>query len=77
VTEIAKAHELPTQVRKDTDKSAVFAPSPFVSLIGELQALIPEAYRQSTHSKIALSEAIARARRSPRSGHKGRRKPSE
>jgi hypothetical protein len=76
LTKIAETHQLPTPVRKDTDKSAVFTPSPFVALIRELQALIPEAYRQSTHSDSALSEAIVRARR-PRSGHKSRREPPE
>src|SRR5262249_33996257 len=51
VTEIAQAHQLPTEVRKDTtkskdtDESGRFKPSPFVALIRELQALIPEAYR--------------------------------
>jgi hypothetical protein len=75
VAEIAEAHQLPTEVRKDTtkskdtDQSGRFKPSPFVVLIGALQDYIPERYRQSTHSGIALSAAIARARRSL-SGHK-------
>jgi hypothetical protein len=82
VTEIAKAHQLPTEVRKDTTKwkdkngSGRFRPSPFVALIGALQDCIPERYRQSTHSGIALSEAIARARRSL-SGHKANPKSAE
>jgi hypothetical protein len=58
-----EAHQLPIEVRKDTDKNATRKPSPFVALIRELQACIPEADRKSTHSDIALSEAIARARR--------------
>jgi hypothetical protein len=66
VTDIIDAHQLPIEVRKDTDKNATGKPSPFVALIRELQAFIPQACRQSTHSDIALSEAIARARRSRR-----------
>ena len=66
VTDVLKAHHLPIEVRKDTDKNATGKPSPFVALIRELQACIPEAQRKSTHSDIALSEAIVRARRSRR-----------
>jgi len=82
VTKIAEAYQLPTEVRKDTTKSkdtdgsGRFKPSPFVALIGALQDCIPERYRQSTHSGIALSEAIARARRT-RSGHKAVSKAHE
>jgi len=63
ITDVIKANQLPIEVRKDTDKNATCKPSPFVALIRELQACIPEAHRKSTHSDIALSEAIARARR--------------
>jgi hypothetical protein len=42
VTEILQQHQLPTGVRKDTDKNKARKPSPFVSLIYELQHLIPE-----------------------------------
>jgi hypothetical protein len=76
ITDVIEAHQLPSEVRKDTDKNATRKPSPFVALIRELQACIPARYRQSTHSDIALSAAIARARRL-RSGHKGGRKPPE
>jgi hypothetical protein len=62
VTEILQQHQLPTGVRKDTDKNKAGKPSPFVSLIYELQHLIPEGRRKSTHSLFALAEAIARAR---------------
>jgi hypothetical protein len=62
ITDVIKAHQLPIEVRKDTDKNATRKPSPFVALIRELQACIPEG-RKSTHSDIALSEAIVRARR--------------
>jgi hypothetical protein len=65
---IMQDHQLPTEVRKDTDKNIRGKPSPFVALIRELQPRIPEANRRP-HSDIALSEAIARARRT-RSGHK-------
>ena len=63
ITDVMKAHQLPIEVRKDTDKNATLKPSPFVALIKELQACIPEAHRRTTHSEIALSEAIVRARR--------------
>ena len=76
VTDVIEAHQLPSEVRKDTDKNATGKPSPFVALIRELQACIPEADRRSTHSDIALSEAIVRARRS-RSGRKSLRGDQE
>src|SRR5262245_4709048 len=63
ITDVIEAHQLPIEVRKDTDKNVTRKPSPFVALIRELQACIPEADRRSTHSDIALSEAIVRARR--------------
>jgi hypothetical protein len=66
VTDIMDARQLPTEVRKDTVKTATGNPSPFVALIRELQACIPKAHRRSTHSHIALAEAVARARRSRR-----------
>jgi hypothetical protein len=76
VTKIMDAHQLPTEVRKDTDKNKKGKPSPFVTLIRELQARIPDANRRSSHSDMALSEAIARARRS-RSGRKSPRGDQE
>jgi hypothetical protein len=72
ITDLIKGHQLPIEVRKDTDKNTPHKPSPFVALIRELQNCIPEAARKSTHSDIALSEAIVRARRSRRVA-----KPSE
>jgi hypothetical protein len=66
VTDIIKRHDLPSEVRKDTDKNVTGKPSPFVALIRDLQAFVPKNYRRSTHSDIALSEAIVRARRSRR-----------
>ena len=74
MTEIIEAHQLPTQVRKDTDKNVTGKPSPFVALIRELQTFIPQEDRRSTHSDVALSEAIGRVRR-PRSGRKKFKSP--
>ena len=69
LTKILKAHQLPTEVRKDTDKNITGKPSPFVAFVRELQACVPEEYRRSqpysaeAPANIALSEAIYRARR--------------
>jgi hypothetical protein len=69
LTKILKAHQLPTEVRKDTDKNLTGKPSPFVAFVRELQACVPEEYRRSqpysaeAPANIALSEAIYRARR--------------
>ena len=59
---VLKARQLPTEARKDTDKSKTEKPSPFVGLIRELQACIPADYRRATHSDTALAVAIVRAR---------------
>ena len=66
LTAILKARQLPTEARKDTDKSKTEKPSPFVGLIRELQACIPADYRRATHSDTALAVAIVRARGSVR-----------
>lgn len=69
LTKILKAHQLPTEVRKDTVKNLTGKPSPFVAFVRELQACVPEEYRRSqpysaeAPANIALSEAIYRARR--------------
>jgi hypothetical protein len=69
LTAVLKAHGLPTENRKDTDKNKTGRPSEFVAFFRELQACIPVEYRRSeAHSadfqaNIALSAAIARARR--------------
>ena len=69
LTKILKAHQLPTEVRKDTNKNLTGKPSPFVAFVRELQACLPEEYRRSQPNSaeasvnIALSEAIYRARR--------------
>jgi hypothetical protein len=68
LTAIAADAQLPTTVRKDTDKIKSDKPSPFVSLLRELQACLPQEYRRSHPSSadaganIALSTAIVRAR---------------
>jgi hypothetical protein len=68
LTLLLSKNHLPTQVRKDTDKSKAAKPSPFVAFLRELQACISKHYRRSqAHSpdfqaNIALSTAIARAR---------------
>ena len=69
LTKVLKAHQLPTEVRKDTVKNRTGKPSPFVAFVRELQACVPEEYRRSqpysaeAPANIALSEAIYRARR--------------
>ena len=63
---ILNACYLPTEVRKDSDKSKTEKPSPFVGFIRELQVCIPEDYRGTTDSYRALAVAIVRARRSVR-----------
>jgi hypothetical protein len=68
LTTIASDAKLPTRVRKDTDKIKSDKPSPFVSLVRELQSCLPEEYRRShppgadAAANIALSTAIVRAR---------------
>src|SRR5262249_10082530 len=47
LTAILSKSELPTQVRKDADKTKATRPSPFVSFIRELQVCLPEKYRRS------------------------------
>jgi hypothetical protein len=70
LTSILKKSQLPTQVRKDTDKAKVAQPSAFVAFLRELQARIPQAYRRSQpgspdfQANIALSTAVIRARSS-------------
>jgi hypothetical protein len=60
ISEIVEAHQLPNAVAKITEDQEA---SPFVLLISNLQDFIPEGYRRSTFSKVALTEAITRARR--------------
>jgi len=68
LTTILSNKELPTRIRKDSDKTKTAKPSPFVSFIRELQACLPEKYRRSHgqrpdfETNIALSTAIIRAR---------------
>jgi hypothetical protein len=69
LTTILSKNGLPTQVRKDTEKTKAVKPSPFVSFIRELQACLPEKFRRAHtqrpdfEANIALSTAIGRSRR--------------
>jgi len=54
LTELMRHHSLP-YAASDT-------PSPFVRLVGKLQELLPQQYRRSTQSAVALAQAIKRAR---------------
>jgi hypothetical protein len=66
VSQIAEAHGLPTGASKGKDRNKTKSPpSAFVTLIRELQELIPEKYRRSTHSVGALAAAICSARALP------------
>ena len=58
LTEIFKAHRLPTAARKDTDKNKTGKPSPFVAFIQELQKCFPAEFRRSTQSDEALAKSI-------------------
>jgi hypothetical protein len=61
LTTILNENDLPTRVRKDSDKAA--KPSPFVRFIKRLQhEIIPPDFRRE-HSCFALAEGITRARR--------------
>jgi hypothetical protein len=63
VSETTEAHGLPTGASKGKDRNKTKTPpSAFVTLIGELQGLIPDKYRRSTHSVGALAAAISSAR---------------
>jgi hypothetical protein len=62
LTQIAKRHGLPWQVRKDSDKSRTEKPSQFVAFVRELQSSIPCPYRPTRRENDALATAINRAR---------------
>jgi hypothetical protein len=64
LTEIAAKCNLPTGASKGTDKSTRDS-SPFVNVVQELQECAPAECRRHTHSLIALTDAIVRARRGP------------
>jgi hypothetical protein len=67
LTSIAKAHNLPWRVRKDSDKQSGRHASPFVEFVWELQQLVPKTHRRG-HSRGAVAEAIVKARRQNRVG---------
>jgi hypothetical protein len=62
LTTIAREHELPFAARKDSDKQKTDTPSPFVSLVRELQTFIPKEHQRSTKNDNALAGAISKAR---------------
>jgi hypothetical protein len=62
LTSIAKENDLLYGVRNDSDKRKGDAPSPFVTLVREFQACLPEECRRPYHSDDALGKAIHRAR---------------
>ena len=67
LTSIAKKHHLPWRVRKDSDKQSARPISPFVEFVWELQQFVPKTHRRE-HSRGAVAEAIAAARRQKRVG---------
>jgi hypothetical protein len=62
IRQIMETNGLPVSVRKDTDKNKSGRPSAFVKFIRELQRHFPKGHQRHTHSDIALTEAINRAR---------------
>ena len=62
LTSILNAHDLPTAVRKDTDKQKSDRPSPFVVFVSTLQTFLPQEHIRGQHSKGALAVAIYKAR---------------
>ena len=68
LTTILSNNDLPTRIRKDSDKTKTARPSPFVPFVRELQACLPAKYRKSHalrhdfEANVALSTAIIRAR---------------
>jgi hypothetical protein len=75
LTAILKRHHLPIEVRKDSDKNKTGKPSPFFSFMRELQSCLPDKFRRSEHSDVALTEAIYRARRLGRVTKSGPSRP--
>lgn len=65
LTKALEKRGAPTSARKDSDKHGG-KPSPFVLFIDRLQRTLPAKFARSTHSHVALAEAIAKARRSAR-----------
>jgi hypothetical protein len=65
LTQILDRQNLPTQVRKDSDKNKTGRPSPFVALVQALQTHIPKDYRRAAQLS-ALAQAISKARKKPR-----------
>ena len=58
LTKLLSENDLPTQVRKDTDKNPGGQASPFVRFIERLQACFDVKYRRATHSNTACHSAL-------------------
>lgn len=63
LTKTLNAHQLPTSVRTDSDKTKGDSHSAFVLFVYELQGCLDPDSRRHQHSKVALAKAITRARR--------------
>jgi hypothetical protein len=61
LTALFASAALPTGARKDNPEA-----SPFVALVRELQKCLPADFQRHTHSDLALSKAIGRAREATR-----------
>jgi hypothetical protein len=68
LTKALSTYDLPTGARTDSDKAKTGLPSPFVSLVSELQKCVPPDSRRHMHSYEGLAKAITRARSKVRDG---------
>ena len=66
LTDILKAHCLPTGVSKDTAGYRSLRASPFVKFVRELQTFLPRTHAPELYTKSALAERIYKARRKPK-----------
>jgi hypothetical protein len=67
LTDILKAHDLPTEARKDAAGYSAKRASPFVKFISRVQTFLPKGYvRGDTKSKSSLAERIYKARSRPK-----------
>jgi hypothetical protein len=62
VTDILKAHHLPTGARKDAAGYGVDRASPFVKFVSTLQTFLPRKYVRGQVTKSSLAELIYKAR---------------
>jgi len=66
LTHLLETRRLPTTARKDTDKDKSISysgTSPFVKFLRAFQNHIPSEYVRAQHSRLALADAIHKARR--------------